>query len=112
METDIQKTGIQFVGMLFTGIMLTRSAPKTAPKTVEYNAQFGDPETQTLLALLYTDLAEIMMACVEGHLQEMKVEMDDKSSAVVIITAGGYLENYSRGERIEIIVKEKPGMSP
>jgi phosphoribosylamine--glycine ligase / phosphoribosylformylglycinamidine cyclo-ligase len=94
--------GIPFVGMLFTGIMLTKSGPKA----LEYNARFGDPETQTLLPLLNGDLGEIMVACVEGRLHEVKIEMFDKSSAVVVISAGGYPGNYRKGERIEIDPKK------
>lgn len=84
--------------MLFTGIMLTKSGPKA----LEYNARFGDPETQTLLPLLKSDLAEIMVACVEGRLHEMEVEMDDKFCAVVIISAKGYPGTYLEGDVIEI----------
>lgn len=72
--------------MLFTGIMLTKSGPKA----LEYNARFGDPETQTLLPLLKSDLAEIMTACIEGRLHEMHVEMYDRFCAVVVISAKGY----------------------
>jgi phosphoribosylamine--glycine ligase/phosphoribosylformylglycinamidine cyclo-ligase len=92
--------GIPFVGLLFTGIILT----KFGPKALEYNARFGDPETQTLLPLISkkTDLAEIMMACVEGRLHETEIVMDDKSCAVVVIASGGYPGPYSQGKEIEI----------
>ena len=84
--------------MLFTGIMLTKSGPKA----LEYNARFGDPETQTLLPLLKSDLAEIMVACVEGHLHEVSVKMHDKFCAVVIISAKGYPGACPEGDVIEI----------
>jgi phosphoribosylamine--glycine ligase/phosphoribosylformylglycinamidine cyclo-ligase len=62
--------------MLFTGIMLTKSGPKA----LEYNARFGDPESQVLLPLISreTDLAEVMVACVEGKLNEVDIKMDNK----------------------------------
>jgi phosphoribosylamine--glycine ligase/phosphoribosylformylglycinamidine cyclo-ligase len=82
--------------MLFTGIMLTNSGPKA----LEYNARFGDPETQTLLPLLKSDLAEIMMACVEKRLHEVELVMDSKSCAVVIISSEGYPGKYFAGDRI------------
>lgn len=89
-------TGMPFVGLLFTGIMLTKSGPKV----LEYNARFGDPETQTLLPLLKTDLAKVMRACVEENLQDLGVEMHNKSCAAVVIAAAGYPGKYSQGEEI------------
>ncbi|KAK0105376.1 hypothetical protein ONS95_004248 [Cadophora gregata] len=94
----LRQEGIPFVGMLFTGIMLT----KDGPKTLEYNARFGDPETQTLLPLLNSDLAEIMTACVNGRLHEIDVEMESKFSAVVIASAAGYPGSYSNGKTIRM----------
>jgi len=84
--------------MLFTGIMLTKSGPMV----LEYNARFGDPETQTLLPLLKSDLAEIMMACVEKRLHEVELIMDNKFCAVVIISSRGYPGEYSKGDKITI----------
>jgi phosphoribosylamine--glycine ligase/phosphoribosylformylglycinamidine cyclo-ligase len=84
--------------MLFTGIMLT----KAGPKTLEYNARFGDPETQTLLPLLKSDLAEVMKACIEGRLDEVDIEMDSKFSAVVIVSAGGYPGKYAGDDKIDM----------
>jgi phosphoribosylamine-glycine ligase len=84
--------------MLFTGIMLTKSGPKA----LEYNARFGDPETQTLLPLLKSDLAEMMMAYVEKRLHEVELVMDSKSCAVVIISSKDYPGEYSQGDRITI----------
>jgi phosphoribosylamine-glycine ligase len=69
--------------MIFTGIVLT----KTNSKALEYNARFGDPGAQTLPPLLKSDLAEIVVACVERRLHETQVEMHDKFFAVVIISA-------------------------
>ena len=85
------------MGLLFTGIMLTKSGPKA----LEYNARFGNPETQTLLPLLKSDFAEIMVACVERRLHELNVEMHDKFCAVVIISAKWYPGAYLEGDVID-----------
>jgi phosphoribosylamine--glycine ligase/phosphoribosylformylglycinamidine cyclo-ligase len=84
-----------FRGTLFTGLMIT----KNGPKVLEYNVRFGDPETQTLLPLLSedTDLAEVMVACTEGWLKAVDVKVDSKSSATVVVAAGGYPGSYVKG---------------
>lgn len=89
-----------FVGLLFTGIMLTDSGPKC----LEYNVRFGDPEAQTLLPLISkdTDLVEVAMACVEGRLSETEIKVDNKSSAVVVVVSGGYPGPYLQGLPIEL----------
>ena len=83
--------------MLFTGLMIT----KDGPKTLEYNVRFGDPETQTLLPLLKTDLSEIMTACTERWLSGVTVEVNFGYAATVVASASGYPGKYKRGEIIE-----------
>jgi phosphoribosylamine--glycine ligase/phosphoribosylformylglycinamidine cyclo-ligase len=92
--------GIPFTGMLFTGLMITKSGPKV----LEYNARFGDPETQTLLPLLSarTDLAEVMMACVEHRLEEVSIEVNPKACVAVVAASGGYPGSYRQGDEIRI----------
>ncbi|GAA5866548.1 hypothetical protein JCM8547_005453 [Rhodosporidiobolus lusitaniae] len=94
----MRKDGIPFVGMLFTGIMLT----PTGPKVLEYNVRFGDPETQSLLALLTadTDLAELMLACVERRLDCVKFEMKKEAAVTVVLAAKGYPGSYPKGDEI------------
>ncbi|KAL8361929.1 hypothetical protein RB601_007632 [Gaeumannomyces tritici] len=84
-----------FRGMLFTGLMITANGPKV----LEYNVRFGDPETQTLLPLLSadTDLAEIMVACAEGWLDQVTIKVEPKFSATVVVAAGGYPNSYAKG---------------
>lgn len=97
----MRQEGIPFIGLLFTGLMITESGPKV----LEYNARFGDPETQTLVPLLSenTDLAEVMLACVEKRLDSTPLYMnDDRSSAVVVVASGGYPRDYRKGLQIEI----------
>ena len=91
---------VPFVGILFTGIMITNSGPKT----LEYNVRFGDPETQTLLPLLSadTDLAEIIVACTEHWLDAVQIKIDPKFSATVVAAAGGYPHAFVRGDEITL----------
>jgi phosphoribosylamine--glycine ligase/phosphoribosylformylglycinamidine cyclo-ligase len=91
-----------FVGTLFTGLMIT----KNGPKVLEYNVRFGDPETQTLLPLMSkeSDLAKIMWACTNGCLDTVKVEVDAKSSATVVVAAGGYPGSYAKGTPMTVNV--------
>lgn len=96
--------GFPFVGILFTGLMITNSGPKV----LEYNVRFGDPETQTLLPLLSadTDLAQIMIACTEHWLDGVGIKIDPKFSATVVAAAGGYPGPYIRGDVITLDTAE------
>lgn len=86
-----------FVGTLFLGLMLTA----TGPKLIEYNVRFGDPETQAVLPLLESDLAEIFKACVTGTLDESKVQWKTGQTSVCIAAAsGGYPNKYETGLEI------------
>lgn len=92
--------GFPFVGMLFTGLMLTASGPKV----LEYNVRFGDPETEVALPLLGddSDLAEIMLACAEGRLDAVTITTKQAYGATVIIASGGYPGSYPKGKEITI----------
>nr|CAG8612692.1 8873_t:CDS:10 [Entrophospora candida] len=94
----LRHDGYPFVGMLFTGLMVTGDGPKV----LEYNVRFGDPETETVLPLLSddTDLAEIMMACIERRLDSIKINIKPGHSATVIIASGGYPGSYAKGKEI------------
>ncbi|KAG6032856.1 hypothetical protein E4U40_005899 [Claviceps sp. LM458 group G5] len=83
-----------FRGVLFTGLIITSSGPKV----LEYNVRFGDPETQTVLPLLSadTDLAEIMLACTRGCLDNYDLKIEPKFSATVVVAAGGYPGLYAK----------------
>jgi len=96
----MRREGFPFVGILFTGFMITKSGPKV----LEYNVRFGDPETQTLLPLLspQTDLAEVMVACTEHWLDAIELKIEPKFSATVIAAAGGYPGPYVRGGEIKL----------
>lgn len=88
------------MGMLFTGLMMT----KNGPKVLEYNVRFGDPETQTVLPLLSedTDLAEIMLACAKGYLDSVSIKVEQRFSATVVVAAGGYPGSYAKGKEIKL----------
>lgn len=85
--------GFEFKGVLFTGLMMTRDGPKV----LEYNVRFGDPETQSLLALMDSDLAHVMVACAEGTLAQVPVTVSDRAAATVVVAAGGYPGSYAKG---------------
>ncbi|KAL8781157.1 MAG: hypothetical protein Q9213_006125 [Squamulea squamosa] len=88
-----------FKGLLFTGIMVTSSGPKV----LEYNTRFGDPETQTLLPLMESDLVEVMNACIGGYLDTVDVVCKTGFSSVTVVAcSGGYPGSYKTGEPITI----------
>ena len=92
--------GHPFVGLLFTGLMITEDGPRV----LEYNVRFGDPETQTLLPLMSmdTDLADIMVACTEGRLDGVQLHTKPESSVTVVAATGGYPGSYKKGDTISI----------
>lgn len=89
----MRNEGFEFKGVLFTGLMMT----KNGPKVLEYNVRFGDPETQSLLALMEGDLAEVMVACADGNLKDVPVNVSSRSAATVVVAAGGYPGSYAKG---------------
>ncbi len=88
--------GVPFEGILYTGLMLT----KEGPKVIEYNARFGDPETQVVLPLLETDLLEIVTASLTGELENVEVKWKDNAAVCVIMSSAGYPGPYDKGEVI------------
>jgi hypothetical protein len=97
--------GIPFRGMLFTGLMMT----KIGPKVLEYNVRFGDPETQTVLPLLSddTDLAQVMLAAANGHLDSANIKIQNKFSTTVVVAAGGYPGHYEKKKEITLSTVSK-----
>lgn len=103
----MKKDGMPFVGCLFTGFMLTKSGPRV----LEYNVRFGDPETQSCLPLLLSDLAELMLACTDGTLASKKIEAAPRSACTVVVAAGGYPGSYPKGTPMQVDeVDEGDGM--
>lgn len=89
----LAKEGRPYSGCLYAGLMIKGDSVKV----VEFNARFGDPETQVVLPLLKSDLAEIMTACAKGTLQPEMVEWSDKAAVCVVMASGGYPGSYKKG---------------
>ncbi|MEF3310771.1 phosphoribosylamine--glycine ligase [Paenibacillus sp. GYB004] len=87
------KEGRPFRGVLFAGLMITENGPKT----IEFNARFGDPETQVVLSLLETDLLDIFLATINGRLQDMDIQWSGDTAVCVVLASGGYPGNYPKG---------------
>ncbi len=85
--------GTPFVGCLFTGLMLTADGPKV----VEYNARFGDPEAEVVLPLLENDLVPVLLACIEGRLDQVSLQFRDAAAACVMVASAGYPGAYPKG---------------
>ena len=85
--------GRPFVGVIFFGLMLT----KDGPKVLEYNCRFGDPEAQVVLPRQKTDIIDVMEHCVDGTLDQIKVEYDDDAAVCVILASDGYPVKYDKG---------------
>lgn len=94
-----QQEGIEYKGVLYAGLMITEKGPKV----IEFNARFGDPETQVVLPRLETDLLDVLMAVVEERLAELTVQWSDQATVCVVMTAPGYPGEYAIGEEIQHI---------
>lgn len=93
---SLKKEGIVYKGVLYAGLMLTEEGPKV----LEFNARFGDPETQVVLPLLKTDLVDIIEAIIDGALDKIKIEWEDKKAVCVVAASKGYPGNYETGFEI------------
>ena len=88
--------GRTYKGCLYAGLMIT----KDGPKVVEFNARFGDPETQVVLPLLDSDLVEIMLSCTNGTLAQQEINWSHDAAVCVIMASGGYPGSYEKGKEI------------
>lgn len=103
----IAAEGIEFRGTLFIGIMLTPAGPSV----IEYNARFGDPETQVVLPRLKSDLLAILWAAARGKLGGMKLEVSPEYALCVVVAARGYPDHYAKGDRIVFPPRLPPEVS-
>lgn len=92
----IQKEGAPFVGILYPGLIMTDKGPKI----LEFNARFGDPETQTYMRLLETDILDILNACTDGTLGEIEIKWKKDSACTIVLASGGYPGEYEKGKVI------------
>ena len=90
--------GNPFTGFLYAGLMI---AADGTPKVLEFNVRFGDPETQPIMLRLKSDLVKLCLAAIEGELDEVDVEWDERASIGVVLAAGGYPDDYRKGDLIE-----------
>lgn len=90
------KEGRTYRGCLYLGLMVTADGPKV----VEFNARFGDPETQVVLPLLDSDLVAIMCACADGTLADVPIRWKDGAAVCVVLASGGYPGHYDKGQEI------------
>lgn len=101
----MRSEGIIYRGCLYAGLMMTAEGPKV----VEFNARFGDPETQVVLPLLDSDLVTVLEACVDGRLADTEVKWKDDAAVCVVLAAGGYPGDYSKGEAISGLEQAETG---
>ncbi len=85
--------GREFKGIIFFGLMLTEDGPKV----LEYNARFGDPETQVVLPRMKNDLVDLFDACIDGTLDQIDLEFEDNAAVCVVLASDGYPEHYEKG---------------
>ena len=89
--------GRDFVGVLFTGLMLTEKGPKV----LEFNARFGDPEAQVVLPRMKNDIIDVMEACVDGRLDDIDLQFEDNAAVCVVLASDGYPVSYEKGFEIK-----------
>ena len=92
----MKKEGRTFKGIIFFGLMLTADGPKV----LEYNARFGDPETQVVLPRMKNDIVDVFEACVDGTLDQIDLQFEDNAAVCVVLASDGYPEHYEKGKKI------------
>lgn len=89
--------GREFKGIIFFGLMLTPNGPRV----LEYNARFGDPETQVVLPRMKNDIVDVFEACIDGTLDKIELEFEDNAAVCVVLASDGYPEHYEKGFAIK-----------
>ncbi len=97
----LSELGCEYKGFLYSGLMIV----KDEPYLIEYNVRMGDPECQTILPKLRTDLVEIILSCCDQKLEEIKIEWSNKKSLCVVICSNGYPEVYQKNVEIKDLDK-------
>jgi phosphoribosylamine--glycine ligase len=99
----LQAEGIHYVGFIFIGLMNDEGNPMV----IEYNARMGDPETEVVLPRIKSDLVKLMVAAADGKLDKIKLSINPKSAVTTMVVAGGYPEEYKKGDLMEIPEADK-----
>ena len=89
--------GREFKGIIFYGLMLTKSGVKV----LEYNARFGDPETQVVLVRMENDIIDVFEACIDGCLDKIDLKFEDNAAVCVVLASDGYPLKYEKGKKIK-----------
>tara|TARA_Y100000591_G_scaffold230619_1_gene201568 strand:+ start:1876 stop:3138 length:1263 start_codon:yes stop_codon:yes gene_type:complete len=97
----LSELGIEYKGFLYAGLMIVDNEPYL----IEYNVRMGDPECQTILPKLKTDIFEIFQACCEQKLNKINIEWSDKKSLCIVLCSNGYPETYQTNVKIDNIEK-------
>ncbi len=92
----LRQEGIVYKGVLYAGVMVT----KQGPKVLEFNARFGDPETQPILMRMKSDIVPIFEAIIDGKLDDREILWDERAAVCVVLAAGGYPGKYEKGKPI------------
>jgi phosphoribosylamine--glycine ligase len=98
--------GIPYTGFLYAGIMVQADG---TPKVLEFNCRFGDPETQPIMMRLKSDLVELCEAALDKRLDRVQAEWDSRAALGVVMAAGGYPNDYAKGDAIDGLPAEEPG---
>ncbi|MDO5405940.1 MAG: phosphoribosylamine--glycine ligase [Eubacteriales bacterium] len=93
--------GREFKGIIFFGLMLTAKGPRV----LEYNARFGDPETQVVLPRMKNDIVDVFEACIDGTLDQIDLQFEDNAAVCVVLASDGYPEHYEKGFKISGLEK-------
>lgn len=101
----MEKEGRLYKGCLYAGLMVTDGKPRV----VEFNARFGDPETQVVLPLLESDLVDVMLSCIDGTLAETEVKWSKGAAVCIVMAAGGYPKSYNKGDEITGLKEAEAG---
>lgn len=101
----MEKDGIPFTGFLYAGLMIDKDGK---PKTLEFNARMGDPETQPIMMRLKSDLYDVMIAATSGHLDQVELDWDRRVALGVVMAAHGYPMDPRKGDTIRGLPRETP----
>ena len=94
--SGLEREGIIFKGVLYAGLIITEHGPKV----LEFNARFGDPETQVILPGLKTDLMDIIQATIDGRLNQIELSWNEQSAVCVVMASQGYPGEYEQDKKI------------